>query len=586
MTEDSEKKCPKCGYFAIHGDECPKCGLILSKHQIINNNQNASANQGKKAVIDPAWPELLQKADIMAFYQILIGLLIVLIGVLFISYQLYKAHETSSIDNELESMIRIDNESKIDFDMIDFLVSSLKMHLAKGPLETSEKIKSSKKKNLFGMAGIFIGTWLIFYGIGKRRAIKIYPKSALLAGKQTTVIIDIYDRDTAFIMIKWGICLFLLSAFNMIKAIWSAMDYIHWHALYGSSFESFGLIFFLLSGLIFSIFLLLAGGVCIFRAYRTIQPELHFQSTYVKNQSGIINQNTYIKNQPGGINQSTYVKKQPGRINLGALVQAKYLIRIIIITMILGVGYHYYSTLEAQKAYLRFNEPMFNGLQSKYAKERMEIILDHKFSRVEESAGCNLSGLDSFIDTMQSSDHISYEDIVTCANRFDQSPEIIEPFFDWYLGQNQEDRPYSISSMSEIITAMREKAIGPVRNIFQTTGNEKVVQSCARILRDICSQEALDVLVKAIKDDSGLRADSAAKEIEAIVVSGYYKLPSAFELVKNIYEFDNPKLRSLAIKTLLLFEGSGPVNLAIKGTHDPDEKVQEIAKEILSKLTP
>ncbi len=562
MAENSKKNCPKCGYLAINGDECPKCGLILSKYKTFSKNQDALDSHSQKTITEPIEIELLKKSDNIAYYQILTGIIITLISILLISHYMHKIHGALSMDCEWESLLSIGDEAEINSETISSLVSSLKKRVENGPMEMEEGLKSIKKKSHFGIAGFFVGAWLIFYGMGKRKAIKIYPKSALIAGKQTTALKNIYEKDGAFVPIVWGICLFLLSVFNMIKAIGSGMDYIHWSTLYGSSFGGFGFIFFLLSGLIFSILLLLAGGACIFRIYRTIQPDLSFHA------------------------HSTHMENQPGRINLGALIQAKYLIRIIIITMILGIGYHYYSTWKAQKAYLRFNESMFNALQSKYAKERMEIILDHKILRVEESAGCNLSGLNSFIGTMESSDHISYDDIVTCANRFDQNPEIIEPFFDWYLDQNQEDLPYSIRSMSEIITAMREKAIGPVRNIFQTTGNEKVVQSCARILRGICSQEALDVLVTAIKDDSGPRADSAAKEIEAIVASGYYKLPGAFELVKNIYAFDNPKLRSLAIKTLLLFEGSGPVNLAIKGTNDPDEKVQEIAKEILSKLIP
>lgn len=563
MAENSKKNCPKCGYITINGDECPKCGLILSKYKTFSKNQDALDSHSQKTIAEPTEIELLKKSDNIAYYQILTGIIITLISILLISHYMYKIHDALSMDCEWESLLSAGNEAEINSETISSFVSSLKKRVENGSMEMSDELKSIKKKNLFGIAGFFVGAWLIFYGMGKRKAIKIYPKSALLAGKQAKKVLkNIYEKDGAFIPIVWGICLFLLSAFNMIKAIGSAMDYIHWRTLYGSSFGGFGLIFFLLSGLIFSILLLLAGGACIFRAYRAIHPGLSFHA------------------------HSTHMGNQPGSINLGALIQAKYLIRIIIITMILGIGYHSYSAWKSQKAYLRFNESMFNALQSKYAKERMDIILDHKFSRVEDSAGCKISGLDSFIDTMQSSDHISYDDIVTCANRFDQSPEIIEPFFDWYLDQNQEDRPYSIRSMSEIITAMREKAIGPVRNIFQTTGNEKVVQSCARILRDIFSQEALDVLVTAIKDDSGPRADSAAKQIEAIVASGYYKSPSTFDLVKNIYEFDNPKLRSLAIETLLLFEGNAPVNLAIKGTHDPDEKVQEIAKEILSKLTP
>jgi len=277
---------------------------------------------------------------------------------------------------------------------------------------------------------------------------------------------------------------------------------------------------------------------------------------------------------------------QSSRINLRALFQMKYLIWIVAVTITLGLGYHFYNVSKDQNAYLRFNESLCYKFKKQYAKERMEIIFEHKFFRAEESAGCQIAELDVFIDSMLSADSLDYKQIASCANRFDKSVEIIKPFFQWYNSQDEENLPYSIRELSDVITTMRDKAIGPLREIFQTTDNEKIMQYCAAILSGIGSQEALDILVAAINDNSSLQADWAAREIKAIVSSGSYELANAFELVKKVYEFDDPKIRSIAIKTLLLFEGSGPGDLAIKGINDADEKVKRNAQEVLKKLTP
>ncbi len=583
VTEDGPKKCPKCEYTRIHGDECPKCGLILSKYKAASENKTSPADQVRKATAAAAGRASLQTADSRAFYQIMAGVIIVLIGIIFISQHLFKVHTISSIDNDWKPILRIDAEAEINMDMSGVFVSSLKRRVEEGQETMPAAVKSAKRKSIFGIAGILMGTWLMFYGIGKREAVKRYPKAVITTASHAQTLEDIYRADEAFNLRAWGYCLLLLSAFNLFKMTGCGMDYFHWHALYGDSFESFGLRSVLFSGHVITVLLLLAAGACIQRAYRMTPPEL--SPVYERIRPSVSQAYTPDSRASFGKPDSDPdIAHAPVKVNLTALLSPRYLLIGLLIILTVGIAGYYYRVSKASKEFLRYNVTELEKHRQKFDEQRREIFRQGLAGRAGLAdlmfGKCSLSGKEEFIAGLNTDTVKEPGEVTACFLKF-KGPDIILPFLSWYQVQLAAGKYFAAGDIGDIIVGMQANAIAPLSDALSSLENKRVTDLAARLLAYIHSEESIRILADTITGKSNPAAYSAGKFLAIVVTSPHMEMDKGFQLLSQAYSCDEPNLRNIAIDTLSVFEGTAARNLALEATKDPEPEIVELAKKII-----
>ncbi len=270
---DNTRKCPKCDYAGIQGDECPKCGLIVSKYKAVVATGRPPADPAGKRMAVPASRSSVQPSDNLVLFQIIVGIIAVLIGIVIITNSVLKVQAAASIGNDWGKGIRITNETEIDIDKVGAFVAGFKRRVDECRASVTAAVQSARIVNLFGIASVLMGTWLIFSGTGKRKAVALYASAARLPAGRPTGLTAAYNTGEAYALKVWGYGLLLLSAYNIFMAVGFEVEYFQWRALYGDAFISVGHRLLLLAGHAFTFILLMAAGNCFRLACRRTPPE-------------------------------------------------------------------------------------------------------------------------------------------------------------------------------------------------------------------------------------------------------------------------------------------------------------------------
>ena len=445
-----------------------------------------------------------------------------------------------------------------------------KMHLAVAAVDKESHKQKQKLKPHCQVAIfiIYVGFWIFFSGFGKLGAIKRC---------ENQIETDLTAFNTGYAkhleagkLICFGILVLFFSAILISFSVDVMIDNPAKTYLVKASAGAF---------------LLLIGGFLLYTGYKCTLPSIDMLYTPAsrKHQTG-------SDRRAPGVRDPVKITRDPVKVNLSALLQPKYILTGITILVAVFIGNHYYQASKASKEYLRYNQTELDNYRSEFDSQRKVIFRQAYFTDEnliqEVYGGCFFRSKDELIAGLDADDIDNINDITACFARR-RDPAIIEPFLNWYQGQLDAGHFFSTShmgDMSDMITAMRAKAVTPLSNALISLENETMTDLVAEILATIHTKESIQVLADTIKGNSIPSAYSAGRVIEMISCSPYIKINKSFELVSRVYNFDDSELRRIAIETLRIFKGTAPRNLATVATKDLDAEIADYASQIKEEM--
>jgi WD40 repeat protein len=111
------------------------------------------------------------------------------------------------------------------------------------------------------------------------------------------------------------------------------------------------------------------------------------------------------------------------------------------------------------------------------------------------------------------------------------------------------------------------------------SGNVEIRHTAAQALADMGSEQAMQILLTAAREDSPLRSEAAYFVLKELIADNRMTATEAFALIKELTYNIDPRIRRYAINALLTFRETGPVNeLLDAALEDPNPEVVQEAR--------